>query len=181
MVFLGTALYMMPGLFGAQLGAIDAYLPPRQASDPNFVANTAGSGGQSTGNEELDWHVDDIDAAMAAGREQDKPVFIDFTGYTCTNCRDMEANVFTEPAVAQRFEEDFVLLRLYTDAQPKGPTFQRYQLRLTGTTALPTYAVLDPAKESLIERVSGTMPADEFAAFLQRGAAAFGDQQIAMR
>ena len=181
MVFLGTALYMMPGLFGAQLGAIDAYLPPRQASDPNFVANTAGSGGPSTGNEELDWHVDDIDAAMAAGREQDKPVFIDFTGYTCTNCRDMEANVFTEPAVAQRFEEDFVLLRLYTDAQPKGPTFQRYQLRLTGTTALPTYAVLDPAKESLIERVSGTMPADEFAAFLQRGAAAFGDQQIAMR
>ncbi len=182
MAFLGTALYMVPGLFGAQLGSIDAYLPPRQASDLNFVTNTAtGGSGSSTSNEELDWHVDDLDAALADGREQEKPVFVDFTGYTCTNCRDMEANVFTDPSVAQRFEEDFVLVRLYTDAQPKGPTFQRYQLRLTGTTALPTYAVIDPAEESLIDRVSGTMPADEFAAFLEQTANSFGDRQIAMR
>ena len=178
--FLGVALYMLPGLFGAQLGAIDAYLPPRQVNDPNLMATTAGSSNPSA-NDELNWFVDDRAAAFEEARAQDKPVFVDFTGYTCTNCRDMEANVFTEPAIARRFEQDFVLLRLYTDAPPKGPEYQRYQLRLTGTTALPTYVVLDPQNETPIDRVSGTMSAEAFGAFLDRGATAFGNQQLAVR
>jgi thiol:disulfide interchange protein DsbD len=178
--FLGLALYMLPGLFGAQLGAIDAYLPPRQVNDPNLMATTAGSSNPSA-NDELNWFVDDRAAAFEEARAQDKPVFVDFTGYTCTNCRDMEANVFTEPAIARRFEQDFVLLRLYTDAPPKGPEYQRYQLRLTGTTALPTYVVLDPQNETPIDRVSGTMSAEAFGAFLDRGATAFGNQQLAVR
>jgi thiol:disulfide interchange protein DsbD len=181
MAFFGLALYMLPGLFGAQLGALDAYLPPRQASDPNLVATTPAGPGQTSANEELDWHVDDRTAAFEAARTQDKPVFIDFTGYTCTNCRDMEANVFTQPEIARRFEDNFVLLRLYTDAQPKGPEYQRYQLRLTGTTALPTYVVLDPQTETPIDRVSGTMSAEVFGRFLDQGAAAFRDQQLAAR
>ena len=178
--FLGLALYMLPGLFGAQLGAIDAYLPPRQVSDPNLMATAASPNGPSA-NEELDWFVDDRAAAFEAARTEDQPVFIDFTGYTCTNCRDMEANVFTEPAIARRFEQDFVLLRLYTDAPPKGPEYQRYQLRLTGTTALPTYVVLDPQDETPVDRVSGTMSAEAFGQFLDRGAAAFSNQQLAAR
>jgi thiol:disulfide interchange protein DsbD len=181
MAFFGVALYMLPGLFGAQLGAIDAYLPPRQASDPNLVAAAAPGSNAAAANEELDWYVDDRAAAFEAAREQDQPVFVDFTGYTCTNCRDMEANVFTQPEIARRFEDDFVLLRLYTDAQPKGPEYQRYQLRLTGTTALPTYVVLDPQDETPVDRVSGTMSADAFGQFLDRGAAAFSNQQLAAR
>jgi len=181
MAFLGLALYMLPGLFGAQLGALDAYLPPRQASDPNFVTTTATRPNGASANEELDWHVDDRAAAFDAGRAQDKPVFVDFTGYTCTNCRDMEANVFTQPEIARRFEQDFVLLRLYTDAPPKGPEYQRYQLRLTGTTALPTYVVLDPQDETPIDRVSGTLSAEAFGRFLDRGVAAFTNQQLAAR
>jgi thiol:disulfide interchange protein DsbD len=179
--FLGLALYMLPGLFGAQLGAIDAYLPPRQAGDPNLMAATATSPGAPAPNEELDWFVDDRAAAFEEARAQDKPVFVDFTGYTCTNCRDMEANVFTEPKIARRFEQNFVLLRLYTDAPPKGPEYQRYQLRLTGTTALPTYVVLDPQDETPVDRVSGTMSAEAFGQFLDRGAAAFSNQQLAAR
>ena len=181
MAFFGVALYMLPGLFGAQLGAIDAYLPPRQSSDPNLVAAAAPGSNAAAANEELDWYVDDRAAAFEAAREQDQPVFVDFTGYTCTNCRDMEANVFTQPEIARRFEDDFVLLRLYTDAQPKGPEYQRYQLRLTGTTALPTYVVLDPQDETPVDRVSGTMSADAFGQFLDRGAAAFSNQQLAAR
>jgi thiol:disulfide interchange protein DsbD len=144
------------------------------------MATTAGSSNPSA-NDELNWFVDDRAAAFEEARAQDKPVFVDFTGYTCTNCRDMEANVFTEPAIARRFEQDFVLLRLYTDAPPKGPEYQRYQLRLTGTTALPTYVVLDPQNETPIDRVSGTMSAEAFGAFLDRGATAFGNQQLAVR
>ncbi len=177
MAFLGGAMYLLPGLFGASLGLADAYLPPRQASDPNlFATRTAPDGEEAS---EFDWYTDDIDAAMAAGREAQKPVLVDFTGYTCTNCRDMEANVFPKPQVASKLRSDFVLLRLYTDDLPDGTEFQRYQLRLTGTTALPTYSVLDPKDEAVITKMSGTASVEEFAAFLQRGAAEFQDQCLA--
>jgi thiol:disulfide interchange protein DsbD len=91
----------------------------------------------------------------------------------------MEANVFPQNPVASQLRSDFVLLRLYTDALPDGTQFQRYQLRLTGTTALPTYAVLDPTDETVIAKMSGTASVEEFAAFLQRGAAEFQDQRLA--
>jgi thiol:disulfide interchange protein DsbD len=177
MAFFGVAMYLLPGLFGASLGLADAYLPPRQASDPNlFITRTAAGGEEASA---FDWYTDDIDAALAAGRDARKPVFVDFTGYTCTNCRDMEANVFPQNPVASQLRSDFVLLRLYTDALPDGTQFQRYQLRLTGTTALPTYAVLDPTDETVIAKMSGTASVEEFAAFLQRGAAEFQDQRLA--
>jgi thiol:disulfide interchange protein DsbD len=176
--FFGVAMYMLPGLFGAPLGTVDAYLPPRQTSDPNLFAT--GNAGQKTGNEtEFRWHTDDIDAAFVEAKEVGKPVFIDFTGYTCTNCRDMEANVFPQAPVAEQFQSDFVLLRLYTDAPPKGTEFQRYQLKLTGTTALPTYAIVDPQDRSLIEKDSGVSSVDDFAGFLRKGKAEFQDQRLA--
>jgi thiol:disulfide interchange protein DsbD len=174
--FLGTALYMLPGLFGARLGALDAYLPPRQADDVSLTAQ-AGTGQQSS-ESEFDWYTDDVDAAFAQARKVNKPVFIDFTGYTCTNCRDMEANVFPKPPVAEQFRRDFVLLRLYTDAPPKGTTFQQYQLKLTGTTALPTYAIVAPSgRRSLVAHISGTASVEAFASFLEEGKTRFTDGQ----
>jgi thiol:disulfide interchange protein DsbD len=175
--FLGTALYMLPGLFGARLGALDAYLPPRQADDVSLMAQTGPNQKASASESEFAWHTDDIDAAFAEAKQANKPVFVDFTGYTCTNCRDMEANVFPKPPVAEQFRSNFVLLRLYTDAPPKGPEFQQYQLKLTGTTALPTYAIVDPADRSLITKTSGTASVENFASFLERGAAQFANEQ----
>ncbi len=181
-VFLGTALYMLPGLFGARLGALDAYLPPQQADDLSLVAQTQTTQTASASESEFDWHTDDIDAAYAAAEQVNKPVFVDFTGYTCTNCRDMEANVFPKEPVAKRFKSDFVLLRLYTDGQPRGPDFQQYQLKLTGTTALPTYAILDPSDRSVISHTSGTASVDAFASFLEDGATQFArEQRVAAR
>ena len=180
--FLGTALYMLPGLFGARLGALDAYLPPRQADDLSLVAQTDPSREASDSGSEFAWHTDDIDAAFEEAQQVNKPVFIDFTGYTCTNCRDMEANVFPEPAVAEQFKNDFVLLRLYTDAPPKGTEFQQFQLKLTGTTALPTYAIVDPSDRSLITRTSGTTSVENFASFLEQGVTQFDrEQRVAAR
>jgi thiol:disulfide interchange protein DsbD len=180
--FLGTALYMLPGLFGARLGALDAYLPPRQADDVSLMAQTGPNQKASASESEFAWHTDDIDAAFEQAKQVNKPVFIDFTGYTCTNCRDMEANVFPKPPVAEQFESKFVLLRLYTDAPPKGTEFQQYQLKLTGTTALPTYAVVDPSDRSLIMHSSGTASVETFAAFLEEGAAQFArEQRVASR
>lgn len=166
--FFGLSLYMLPGLFGAPLNALDAYLPPRQAGDVSLMSavNSDGSARES----DLPW-IDDIDTAYAEGRTVGRPVFIDFTGYTCTNCRQMEANVFPKPAVASMLRERFVLLRLYTDDQEVGPDLQRYQLQLTGTVALPTYAVVDPRDETLLARSTGLSTPAKFLAFLEEGAA----------
>lgn len=169
--FLGLSLYLLPGLFGAPLGALDAYLPPRSATDPGLLAARPAADAPPT---DFAWH-DEPDAAFAAARAAGKPVFIDFTGYTCTNCRAMEADVFPRPAVAARLSERFILLRLYTDDADRGPALQRYQLQLTGTTALPTYAIVDPATERLVDRYSGMASPEAFAAFLDRGAARFSE------
>lgn len=164
--FFGLSLYMLPGLFGAPLNALDAYLPPRQAGDVSLLSAYTGAG--PSDESDLDW-TEDIDEAYRAGRRQDKPVFVDFTGYTCTNCRQMEANVFPKPAIAATLRQEFVLLRLYTDDQESGPDLQRLQLRMTGTVALPTYAVVNPHNELLLTRQTGMATVVEFATFLQRG------------
>ena len=174
--FLGAALYMVPGLLGAPLGALDAYLPPRQPTDVSLLASINRSGGGAS-ESEFDWHTDDVESAFAEAQSVGKPVFIDFTGYTCTNCRDMEANVFPRPSVAEQFNRDYVLLRLYTDDLPDGVTFQRYQLQLTGTTALPTYAIVDPHDRTLLRKVSGVLSVERFAAFLQSGHTQFRERQ----
>jgi thiol:disulfide interchange protein len=177
--FFGLALYMLPGLFGAPLNKLDAYLPPRQGTDLNLFASLpAASGGAAT--DGLPWHTDDIESAFVEAAQLGKPVFIDFTGYTCTNCREMEANVFTRPEVHERFQRDFVLLRLYTDGLERGQDFQRYQLQTTGTVALPTYAVVDPAGQELIARETGVVPLSEFVQFLDEGAALYRDRSLAV-
>ena len=167
--FFGLSLYMLPGLFGAPLNAIDAYLPPRQAGDVSLISMFDG-GGASARETDLPW-IEDIDAAYSEARAEDRPVFIDFTGYTCTNCRQMEANVFPQPAVSSMLRSEFVLLRLYTDDQEMGPELQRYQLRLTGTVALPTYAVVNPKDETLVARTTGLSTPSEFLAFLEEASA----------
>lgn len=159
--FLASALYLVPGLFGANLGVFDAYLPPRRATD--FTLTAASETSHDAG-----WIVGQagIAQALAEAKATGRPVVVDFTGYTCTNCRYMEANVFPQPAVAAAFER-FVRLRLYTDDLEEGEALQRYQLETTGTVALPTYALLSPDGRLLAQH-SGLASAEAFAAFLAR-------------
>ena len=165
-LFLGLALYMTPGLLGARLGSLDAYFPPRHATD---VGRLPASGETETAAvDNLDWNQNDIDAAMAKAKETGTPVFVDFSGYTCTNCREMEANVFPAPVVAEHLRTDFVLLRLYTDDADKGPALQRYQQETVGTVALPSYAVVTP-EGTLAAQHSGMASPKAFDAFLEEG------------
>ncbi len=164
--FLGVSLYMLPGLFGAPLSAVDAWLPPAETTATRAGLFAEGEQGESV------WH-DDIDAAFEQAQDARKPVFIDFTGYTCANCRQMEATVFRQEPVAALFRDRFVLLRLYTDARDRGPALQQYQLSLTGTVALPTYAIADPYSGALLHRRTGTASVVEFTEFLERGAVAY--------
>lgn len=164
--FLGISLYMLPGLFGAPLPGIDAWLPPAQATE-------AGSGVFSGRADDEPVWSEDIDAAFEEAQNIRRPVFIDFTGYTCANCRQMETGVFREESVASMLRNDFVLLRLYTDARDTGRALREYQIALAGTVALPTYVIADPYSGALLHRHSGVASVSEFAEFLQQGAAAF--------
>ena len=97
-----------------------------------------------------------------------KPVFIDFTGYTCTNCRWMETNIFEEPEVKKLFK-NFVLAKLFTDGGPKAREYQKMEVERFGTAALPFYVILSPENKELA-RFPGMDPdVSNFIAFLKKG------------
>ena len=131
---LSFAVYMFPGMFGAPLKALSGYLPPMHTQD--FVINTQGvvaapsATAQTTEKikyaDILHWPYDlpgyfDLAQAEAAAREADKPLFVDITGISCVNCREMEARVWSDPRVQQILRDDYVLVALYTDDKTKVP------------------------------------------------------------
>ncbi|MDR9419158.1 cytochrome c biogenesis protein CcdA [Gracilimonas sp.] len=173
--FLLFSFYLIPGLLGSSLGIWDAFLPPKQATDVSVVASigTAPGTGATTSADE-GWS-DDYEASREIARREGKPVFIDFTGYTCTNCRAMESNVFPLEEVVQRFDQ-MELVKLYTDGGPKGPENQRFQFELTGNVALPTYAIVDPETGRVIEQSLGYSKPDNFVSFLDSGLEKFNSR-----
>ena len=159
---LTSSLMLLPALLGASAPWVDGLLPPRRATDVNVLVRTD----SSTPETRVDWRVDDLEGALAESQAAGKPVFIDFTGYTCTNCRQMEATVFVEPEVERVLSEHFIPLKLYTDGPIDGSRFQTYQLQLTGTVALPTYAIVMPGETSPMRVRSGMMSTEAFLTFL---------------
>lgn len=156
-VALLAAAWLASGVQGRPLPQLEAFLPPVA---PTTLASSNGEGPV--------WLLNDYSAAQAAARSSGKLVFLDFTGYTCTNCRWMEANIFTRPDVSAELRQ-FVLSRLYTDGD--GAIYeqqQAFQEKTFGTVALPLYAVLD-AEGNVRATFSGLTrnPAD-FIAFLRR-------------
>ncbi len=159
-VALLVAAWLASGLRGRPLPQVEAFLPP---AVPTTLASSSG--------EAPVWVLNDYSAAQAAARSSGKLVFVDFTGYTCTNCRWMEANIFSRPDVSAELGQ-FVLSRLYTDGD--GEIYERqqaFQEKTFGTVALPLYAVMD-ADGKVRATFSGLTrnPAD-FIAFLRRARA----------
>ncbi len=125
--------YMIPGLWGAPLKSISAFLPPMATQDfdlsqiPDGGNNPNGAAPKQSslvkkyeGNytriktRGLDaWY--DYDQALQVSKELHKPIMIDFTGFNCVNCRKMEANVWSDPEVFKRLKNDYVLLQLVVD------------------------------------------------------------------
>ncbi len=150
-VWLGT------GLEGRRLGELEAFLPPADLA-------SAGMGG------ELPWILNDYDAGLAQAKREHRPMLVDFTGYTCTNCRWMEANMFPRPDVARELAR-YVRVRLYTDGQgERDRGFQRLEQKLLGTVALPRrYAAFTPDGSPLVAFGGLTRQPEEYIAFLRRG------------
>ncbi|MBQ7421519.1 MAG: thioredoxin family protein [Prevotella sp.] len=103
LVSIAFALYMLPGLWGAPCKAVSAFAPPMYTQDFNLNPK------------KVEAAYTDYDEGMAAAKAQGKPVLIDFTGFGCVNCRKMEASVWTDPAVADKLMNDYVLISLYVD------------------------------------------------------------------
>lgn len=170
--FLLFSFYLMPGLMGASLGIWDSWLPPKMQTDVSVVGTIAAMGGGSGSSITDDAWTEDYQAALDEAELKGIPVFIDFTGYTCTNCRAMESNVFPLEEVRERFDQ-MKLVKLYTDGGSDAQTNQQLQFRLTGNIALPTYVILDPGSERVLAQELGYINSEKFVSFLDNGIDAY--------
>ena len=163
--FLTFGLYLTSGLFGQKIhGLIYSYLPPIVESESGAVRTNGASIA-----EEFNWYRN-LDEGLAKARATGKSVFIDFTGYTCTNCRWMEANTFTKTEVKHRFGE-MILVQLYTDGGPNHRENQQYEIDRFGTAALPFYVILSPDDDIITTFPGMTRSLDDFLDFLDKGLA----------
>jgi thiol:disulfide interchange protein len=157
-VSLLLAAWLASGLNGRTLPQIEAFLPP--ATPTTTIA--------SAGGESSTWMLNDYEGALNAARSSGKLLFVDFTGYTCTNCRWMEANIFNRPDVGAELGQ-FVLSRLYTDGD--GELYERqqaFQEKTFGTVALPLYAVMAPDGKVRATFSGLSRNPAEFISFLKR-------------
>lgn len=170
--FLLFSFYLMPGLMGASLGIWDSWLPPKMQTDVSVVGTIAAMGGGTNSSLSEEGWTEDYEAAVAEAKSDGIPVFIDFTGYTCTNCRAMESNVFPLQEVRDKFDK-MKLVKLYTDGGADAQKNQQLQFKLTGNVALPTYVILDPSGEQVIAMELGYIDSDKFISFLENGINAY--------
>lgn len=170
MFFIGISVYLYTGFNNKPLGELDAFLPPMEY---DAVIRAAG-GDQSRGDaKEGDHWISDYRSAIDRSKREGKPVFIDFTGFACTNCRWMEANVFTRADIKVLLK-DFILARLYTDGQgAEYETNRTFQEKRFGTVALPLYVIVNGAEVELNRFPGLTRRPQEFRQFLEDGLAKF--------
>lgn len=164
-MFLSFGFYLLTGLFGKNLVGVEAFLPPKTETSSIIPSN----GGSNSSNGELDWITNNYEKAIEQAKKENKSIFIDFTGYTCTNCRWMEANMFPQPQVKEELAK-FVRAKLYTDGEGQPyEGFQKMQEERFKTVALPLYAIVTSDGNTLSTFPGLTRDAVEFVKFLKSG------------
>ena len=165
-ISLSFAMYMVPGLWGAPLRAISAFAPPMSTQDWVCTGNGGATGAASVNGQIT---FTDYEEGMAYAREHNMPVFLDFNGYGCVNCRKMEAAVLTKPEVEEHMHK-YVLISLIVDdktalAEPivleengrkvtlktVGDKWSYMQRTEYGANAQPYYVQLNPDGSRLVE------------------------------
>ena len=177
LISLAFTIYMVPGLFGAPLKAISAFAPPSSTQDFNLYKE-----------DEVHAKFTDYDEGMAYAKQVGKPVMVDFTGWGCVNCREMESKVWIDPKVRELLTEDYVLISLYVDEKEKLPeritVEENGQTRILrtvgdkwsylqrvkfGANAQPFYVLLDNEGKPLNGSYSHDEDVDKYVKFLQTG------------
>jgi thiol:disulfide interchange protein len=203
-------IYLIPGLWGAPLKGISGWLPPMETQDfdvTSIVRENSGEG--STANKgniaETPKYLNtalklphglkgyfDYDEALKASKALKKPVFVDFTGHGCTNCREMENRVWSDQEVLKRLRENFVLVALYVDdkvielpqnewytnkvgRQVKllGKKNTEIQIEKFGANAQPFYVILDGEGNSLVQPHAYDLDIASYIKFLDEGVAEY--------
>lgn len=202
------AIYLLPGMFGAPLNALSGLLPPNDRHDfdlPKIVRQIFNEKEQSSAvqSEEIKYsdyfHFPDgfsgyydYKQAVEVAKKQKKPIFIDFTGKGCVNCRLMESYVWKQPSVKKILNNDYVMLALYVDVRYKLPESEwikkedgdvlttigevnHYLEKKFGNSAQPYYVLLDPYTEQpLVQPIIGyERDVEAFTKYLQTGVSNF--------
>jgi len=174
------SLYLLPGVWGAPLKLISGFPPPEFYKE------------WKTGTESECPHdltcFHDYEEGMRYAKSQGKPVILDFTGWSCVNCRKMEDNVWSDPKVLKRLSEQYVLISLYVDDKTElpldeqivSPTTGRkirttgnkwsdFQARVYQTNSQPYYVLLDNKGKLLAQPQGYTPDVKDYVAFLDEG------------
>jgi thiol:disulfide interchange protein DsbD len=177
-LFASITFYLLSGLYGKPLGELDAFLPPpdyeqhtgaQTGGTPVQTASMGGGSSLKTNAEasEENWHSD-YKTALAESKKTGKPLFIDFTGFTCTNCRWMERNMFPKQQIVGLMDQ-MIKVRLYTDRREE-PYLSNKTMQQTrfGSIELPLYVVMKP-NEEVVGTKAFTRNEGEFTEFLKKG------------
>jgi thiol:disulfide interchange protein len=192
-------VWLVPGMFGSPLSPLAGYLPPQTTIDDRNLYLQPNSPGvfanQSPVNEKVKYAEKfklpyrlpgffDFQQGLAYAKKMNKPVFIDFTGHGCENCREMEARVWSDPQVLQRLRNDFVVIALYVDDKTELPEnewiknkegkFRKtigsqnitLEIERFGANAQPYYCLLNPEGELLTPPKAYDLSVPNFVQFL---------------
>jgi thiol:disulfide interchange protein DsbD len=200
-------VYLVPGMFGAPLKAISGYTPPMHTHDFDLNAIVRNNTRLSTSNVTVPSDVCetpkfqeklhlphglqgffDYDQALACAKAQNKPLFIDFTGHGCVNCREMESNVWGDPKVLQLLNDQYVVVALYVDDKTElpenewitstydkkvkktiGKKFADFQITKFNVNAQPFYVLMGHDGQVLTQPRAYNLNVDEFVKFLETG------------
>lgn len=201
-------LYLVPGLFGAPLKALAGYLPPMSTHDfdiPSIIRDQGGASGSAVSElcdepkyanmlalpHGLQGYFD-YEQALACAKQQNKPLFIDFTGHGCVNCREMEARVWSDPKVLERLRNDYIVVALYVDEKTELPEPEWYessydnkikktigkqnvdfQITRFNNNAQPYYVLLNTDETVLAEPKAYDLDVQNFINFLDEGLETF--------
>lgn len=214
-------VYLIPGMFGAPLKALAGYFPPQETIDFDIrrivreeVKQISANGVAVSGNNaasslcESPKYSDflhlahglegyfDYEQALRCAQAQNKPLFIDFTGHGCVNCREMEQSVWSDPRVLEMLKKDYVVVALYVDDKTTLPKEEQYvsdydgkkkktlgkknadfQIKKFDSNAQPNYILLDSRggndedlRPHILAPARGhNLDRDEFVNFLKQG------------
>jgi len=206
------AVYLIPGLFGAPLKGISGLLPPKSSARFDLIDNKPSSvmapvaeytsEEKSVCNEpkyadkfELPYGLTgyfDLEQGLACARDRNMPVFIDFKGHACSNCKEMESKVWSDPEVLKRLSNNFVIIALYCDDRTRLPEDEwitsevdgkvkktigqvntNYEISMFGTNTQPLYAITDHEGNPLVDPMAFNLNIEDFIKWLDEGLANF--------
>lgn len=199
-------VYLVPGLFGAPLKLIGGFPPPDWYTEgwhlggegkTNNANNTAVASSSNSNSSSATQKVGcplnlncyhDYSEALAVAKQQNKPVMVDFTGFSCVNCRKMEENVWSDPKVLSIINNDYVLVSLYVDDKTELPDDMQYVSKTTGekvetfgekwsdmeterfkSNTQPLYVLMNNNDTPIADPKGYTPDVDQYVEFLKQG------------